>query len=367
MNALASLRNWTLPEHLPTQLVVPVCVFAAVLLAFLPAESTAQSKYEWTEPHMGVPFTIAIFADDKARAEAAAAKAFARVEELNSILSDYQADSELRQLSAGAPHQDPVGVSNELLEVLAQAESISKASDGAFDISVGAVTRLWRIARRTRRLPSDESLHQALEATDYQAIELQSEPPGVRLTKRNMRLDAGGIGKGYAADEAMRILREEGFPVSLVDASGDIVLGDAPPDKLGWSVGVAPLEANGKPSRQLLLHNCAIATSGDAFQYVEIEGVRYSHIVDPKTGLGLTTRSSVTIYAPTGTQADAWASAVSVLGHDRGIETVNQQQGIEAFIVFAAEDSNQTEGETLEIKTVASNGFPEEASDAPSN
>jgi thiamine biosynthesis lipoprotein len=154
-----------------------------------------------------------------------------------------------------------------------------------------------------------------------------------------MLLDLGGIAKGYAADEAMSVLKWQGINRALIAAGGDIVVSRPPPGKRGWLIGIAPLEFNGKPPDDyLLLSDAAVSTSGDREQYVEIGGVRYSHIIDPRTGLGVTARSSVTVVAPTGIVADSLATAVSVLGPERGLELINSTAGASGIINQAKGD-----------------------------
>jgi thiamine biosynthesis lipoprotein len=158
----------------------------------------------------------------------------------------------------------------------------------------------------------------------------------------NMRLDLGGIAMGYAADEALAVLKRHGITRAMVDASGDIVCGDAPPEAKGWKIGIAPLtESQGPPSRFVFLTNAALTTSGDAFQYVEIDGVRYSHIVDPKTGRGLTIRSSVTVTAPDCITADSLATAVTVLGPERGLELVKSTAKAALYFVQIVDDAER--------------------------
>jgi thiamine biosynthesis lipoprotein len=176
----------------------------------------------------------------------------------------------------------------------------------------------------------------------YEAIRLGEKKRAATLTRPGMRLDAGGIGAGFAADEALGVLKKHAITRALVDASGDIALGDPPPDKPGWRIGIARLSAKGRPSRYVTLTNCAISTSGDAFQFVEIGGKRYSHIVDPRTGLGLTDRSSVTVVAKDCTTADAYATAVSVLGPKKGIEVIDRLEDAAAFILLCSDGEVQT-------------------------
>ncbi|MBN2474092.1 MAG: FAD:protein FMN transferase [Pirellulales bacterium] len=291
---------------------------------------------------MAVPIRIVLYAPDASTATTTAEAAFARIHALNAILSDYDARSELRQLGNTATGGKTARVSNDLWQVLARARALADQSGGAFDPTVGPVVRLWRRARRNRQLPAPEAIEAARALVGYDLLRLDPDKQTVELLKPGMRLDLGGIAKGYAADEALRVLRNFGLNRALVDAGGDIVLGDPPPDQAGWHIAIAPLEADGPPSRVLSLCRTAIATSGDTWQFVEIDGRRYSHIVDPRTGLGLTDHSSVTIVAPDGTAADGLASAVSVLGPQKGIELIEGMPGTAAFIVRAPDGKLET-------------------------
>jgi thiamine biosynthesis lipoprotein len=296
---------------------------------------------------MGVDFTIVLYAQNEDAAQRGFKAAFARIEQLNGIMSDYDPQSELSRLSHAAPTEKPVPLSDDLYVLLKQSLHWSRASDGAFDVTVGPIVRLWRRARRQQELPSSERLAEARAAVGYQNLRLDPEHKTAALAKPNMRLDLGGIAKGYAVDEALKTLRALGIRRALVNGSGDIGAGDPPPGETGWKIGIAPLEADGPesvrpPSRILLLANRAVATSGDAFQYVEIAGKRYSHIVDPRTGLGLTDHSSVSVVAPNCTTADALASAVSVLGPDKGLALVDRTEGAAALLLRAPHGKPQT-------------------------
>jgi thiamine biosynthesis lipoprotein len=149
-----------------------------------------------------------------------------------------------------------------------------------------------------------------------------------------MRLDAGGIGKGYAIDEALKVLRARGVTRALVSGGGDMAAGEPPPGQRGWRIEVAPLDTtNAPPARFVRLRQMALATSGDLFQHVEIDGVRYSHIVDPRTGMALTDHSLVTIIAPDCTTADGYSKVVSVLGPEKGFDVIRAIHGVEAHVV----------------------------------
>ena len=270
------------------------------------------TRYEFVAPHMGTLFKIVFFAPNETDARSAAAAAFARIAELNRIMSDYLPNSELMRL-AQPPAGTAVAVSAELFDILQRSQQLAEASGGAFDVTLGPVVRLWRESRRTRRLPTDAERVAALRASGHAKLRLNSVDRTVTLLSPAMKLDLGGIAKGFAADEALAVLARRGLVHAMVAASGDLALGDAPPGTPGWKVELAPFD---HPSREPLIviaANVGISTSGDVEQFAEIGGVRYSHIIDPTTGLGLTTRVAVTVIARHATLSDSLATACSVL------------------------------------------------------
>ena len=241
------------------------CLVACVLAGLWPLSAHAEklARFHFTEPHMGTRFQITLYAPDEAVAKKAAAAAFARIASLDAIMSDYRPASELMQL-CGKAGGDPVVVSPELFFVLQKADAVSRLSDGAFDVTVGPVVRLWRLARRTQRLPDAESLHKALALVGYKNVKLDAKSASVQLVKPGMQLDLGGIAKGYAADEAQQVLKKHGVTRALVAAGGDIAVSDPPPDATGWNIAIYPLEPGAdKPVPQMALHNAAVSTSGD--------------------------------------------------------------------------------------------------------
>ena len=294
----------------------------------------ATNRFEFTQPQMGLPFRIVLYAPDAASAQDASRAAFARIAELNDILSDYDADSELSRLSRTSGSGRAVPVSEDLWRMLERSRALSGQTDGAFDITVGPYVNLWRKARRERKLPAPERLAEARAAVGWRNVELDARSHSATLRVPNMRLDLGAIAKGYAVDEALKVIRGRGLTRALVAGGGDMVAGDPPPGKAGWRVEVAPLDVtNAPPPVFVLLSRAALATSGDIFQRLEIEGRRYSHIVDPRTGLGLVDHSLVTIIAPDCTTADSLATAVSVMGPERGWPLVEKTRGVAAHLV----------------------------------
>lgn len=307
----------------------------------LACHEPALTRFTFTEPHMGTTFRIVLFAKNELTAKKAAAAAFTRIAELNRIMSDYQDDSELMKLCKESKGRR-TEVSVDLFKVLEQAEEVSRLSDGAFDVSIGPVVRLWRKARRTHEMPDAAAIKKALELVDYRKIRLDSKGRTVQLLLIGMMLDLGGIAKGYAADAALEVLRHDGITRALVAAGGDIAVGEPPPDAPGWKIGIAPLEDSKDPSEFISLKNAAVSTSGDLHQYVEITGKRYSHIIDPKTGSGLTGRRSVTIIAANCTTTDAWATAICVVGAERGLKMIEAQKGMAGLLIFETAKGIQT-------------------------
>lgn len=280
-------------------------------------------RYEFSQPLMGTRGRIVLYAPDERSAREAAAAAFDRIEQLEQVMSDYREDSELMQVCGLAGQQDSIAISPDLTRILSQSLEVSRATDGAFDITIGPVVQLWRQARKTGILPDSDRLAEARARIGTDLIHLDMEQRTVRLDVPGMRLDLGGIGKGFAAEEALRTLREQfNLPCALIDLGGDLRIGSAPPDRPdGWSIAIQTHDP-ASIDRTVHLADCAIATSGDLDQYAEIDGVRYSHIVDPHNGMGLTNRVAVTVIGPDAATADALASAISVLGADKGIEVL---------------------------------------------
>jgi thiamine biosynthesis lipoprotein len=300
-----------------------------------------RTAHRFAEVHMGTAFKLTLYATSQAEAAKAAKAAFARVAELDRILSHYRDDSELSKLCRTSGTW--VAVSDELWLMLTESNRLSKRSSGGFDVTVGPLVQLWRRSRRHKELPSEELLSDSRKRVGYELIEFDPANKRVRLKQANMRIDLGGIAKGYAADEALRMLVEHGTSSALIDAGGDLVAGDAPPGKKAWTLAVAAFGAKTQQDVPLLsIANAAAATSGDRFQFVEIDGKRYSHIIDPRTGLGLTTPSSVTVIASGGMLADALASAVSVLGPEAGLKLIDATPNAAALIVRQESDAPKT-------------------------
>jgi thiamine biosynthesis lipoprotein len=318
-----------------------------VLAVLLSGAEPPPTRYTFSEPHMGTRFQILVYAPDRNTARKAAQDAFARIASLNATMSDYDKTSELMRLcaKAGGP---PIPVSAELFFVLSQAQEVSRQSAGAFDVTIGPVVKLWRKARRLKKLPDAEKLTEARALVGWQNVRLDKDKRTVQLLKPGMQLDLGGIAKGYAADEALAVLKKHGLDRALVAAGGDIAVSGPPPGAEGWKIAIAALPGEKDPGR-LVLHHAAVSTSGDAEQFVEIAGKRYSHIVDPRTGIGLIGRMSATVVARKGIESDSLTKVVAVLGPEKGIEIIEANEGVSARMVRKKGDK---------FETIVSKNFP---------
>ena len=255
---------------------------------------------------MGTPWSITVYAFDTVHARRVIDSAYARIEEIEQSMSDYRGDSEINRLSR-APAGRWHAVSEELLQVMTLSLRLARWSDGAFDPTIGPLSRIWRRAFRRRVFPEAGSIGTAKALVDYRRVKVHPDK-GIRFRRDGVRLDLGGIAKGYALDAAAQVLKRSGLPSFLIDGGGDLLLGEAPPGKPGWRVAT--------PAGPIDTSRVAIATSGSSYRYLEQNGIRYSHLIDPRTGFGIVDPRSVTVLAPTGIQADGLASAASVLGEE---------------------------------------------------
>lgn len=277
---------------------------------------------------MGVQARIALYAPDRAAAERGAAAAFDRIASLDATMSDYRRDSELTRLGERSG-DGPIQVSPDLFHVLRRAQRLARLSGGAFDVTAGPLAQLWRAARDTGTPPSPDALAAARARSGYALLRLDPKDSTATLASKNMRLDLGGVAKGFAADEALKILMALGLPRAMIEFGGDIVAGEAPPkerdtadspqdNQTGWRI-TEPLSG-----RTFHLANAAISTSGDTVQFFVIDGTRYSHVLDPRTGIPLTSRIAVTVIAPEGVLSDGLATMLSVLGPEESMALVER-------------------------------------------
>lgn len=305
-----------------------------ILLAFTLTfvNTVAENLFPFTErrPALGSVISITCYANDSTTAREHFEMAFELVDSFNLVFSDYNPSSEIlkicRQYSPGKLNR----VSDPLFDLIEKAQEIKKMTNGSFDIAIGALTNLWRSYLADNRIPPRRLIRRFRRHLDNNNIELQY-PDLLRLMKANMRLDFGGIAKGYIADQIANLLREQGIKIFLIDLGGDLVVGDPPPGSTGWKITISWCD------KIVEVKNQAIATSGPDFQFFVHKGERYAHIIDPKTGWGVSHLFGSTVIADSGYEADALASAFSVSTLAQTKELLQRKVDIAAIIGINSE------------------------------
>lgn len=318
------------------RMVSRVLLIAVLLLSAGLSRPPALERFEAVEPHMGTLVRITVYAPDEAAARLAFRAGFDRIAALDATLSDYLPESELSRITREAVGR-PVRVSDDLWTVLAASRDLATATDGAFDVTQGPVIRLWREARRAGRLPDPEALEAAASRSGDRHMTLDAAQRTVVFDRAGMALDVGGIGKGYAASEALAAIAAHGIRQALVAVSGDLAFSDAPPGQAGWRIRVhrEPAETSPVPPVLLLTH-AAVSTSGNLEQHLDVDGRRYSHVIDPSSRQGLTDDITVTVIAPRGIDADGLDTAMGLVGRARGLALVERHPEAAALIVERA-------------------------------
>lgn len=292
-----------------------------------------QTRFSFHRGLMGTQFNLIFYAPDSLTAQRANAAVSARMDSLNQVMSDYLDGSEINRLSATAGSGQWIPVSIDLFSVLQKAKTVAQRSGGRFDPTVGPLSLLWRRAVRRQSFPSATERRRAGRAVGYRLMELDSLTRSVRLRRSGMRLDVGGIGQGFAIDEALKVLHQFNIQSALIDIGGDILAGDAPPGTAGWRVGIRSGASSEPDTTSILLQNRAITTSGDTYRFLEHNGRRYSHIMNPRSGLGLRHFVQATVLAPDGYRADALTKVFSVSGLRKSRRLLKRFSGIELLIL----------------------------------
>jgi len=323
-----------------------VLLFILSLNTFL--ATSQEQRYTFSAIKMGSPFRVVCYITDPAKARNLERGVWQLVDSLNNIFSDYLPGSELNRLCSTAGKDYFVSVSIPLYDILLQSQKASKHTKGRFDISIGPLSRAWRLWRREKYFPTPDSVYAARSKTGFRKLVIHKKEKEVKLLQKGMQLDLGGIGAGYIAQSVLEYLSSNGVGSALVDASGDIVCSGPPPQKKGWVIGVnLPGKENRVHNETIILAGKSVSTSGDVFQFIEHGGKKYSHIIDPVTGYGVTDQRNVTIIAKDGTTADWLATACSIVSLKRVRRLVRRAGG--EFLI--AQMVNQ------ELKTYSSPGF----------
>lgn len=293
---------------------------------------------------MGCDFEITVVAQNQSEANRAFDLAESEIIRIENLISSWKSNSQTSSINQNSGLK-PVKVDAELIQLIQRSLAISKLTDGAFDISYAAMDRIWQFDGSMNRLPSKTEIEASVRKVGYQNIDINLEENTVFLKEKGMRIGFGGIGKGYAADRAKSILQEKGFDSGIINASGDMIVWGLMPNGNPWKVAITNPLAKEKAFALLAVNNQAIVTSGDYEKYVEIEGERYSHIIDPRNGMPTKGIISVTVLAPQAELADALATSVFVMGSQTGLDRINQLPQVECIIV-------QTDGSILQSNNI---------------
>jgi thiamine biosynthesis lipoprotein len=286
---------------------------------------------------MGSAFSIVAYGADAGALSGAVEAALDEVDRIDRLMSHYRPESPLSRLNREAA-QGPVRVEPELFTFLAECLRYSRESEGAFDVTVGPLMKAWGFFRGEGRLPRDEEVAEVRARVGYRHVVLDAARGTVRFDRPGVELDLGGIGKGYAVDRAAAVLRARGVAAALVSAGGSTTYGlGAPPGERGWAVSVADPAHTSRTALTLVLRDRALSVSGSYEKSFEVGGVRYSHIMDPRSGRPVQGMLSVAVLAPTGTEGDALDNVLFVEGVARGRATVARHPGTSAY--FFLEES----------------------------
>ena len=289
-------------------------IYTIALLVFsIPLLQAKTRKFSYSEIKMGSAFNLIIVSTNSNKANHLARKSYELVDSLSHIFSNYDSSSELSKINASAGLL-PYKMSPAMLDLVQKAEQAFIQSKGAYDISIGPLSTLWRNARKAKLFPDSSTVVATKKLVGLNQVKINKRLGTIFLPNADMQLDFGGIAKGYIAQWVINYLKANGIQQALADAGGDIVMSGAPLNQKGWLIGVnLPETTDELMTKKLLLSNAAVATSGDVYQYIEYKGVKYSHIINPLTGYGVTNLRNVTIIAKTGSTADWLATACSIL------------------------------------------------------
>jgi thiamine biosynthesis lipoprotein len=298
-----------------------------IFLLLFPCTLSAQLKrFEFSEKKMGSSFNLIFYHSDSTEAALLAKQCFSFVDSLNNIFSDYSLESELGKLGLQKDLTD-IKVSDELFSMIIRSKTAWKRSGKTFDITIGALTQLWRKAKKENRFPSETEIKAAKDLIGFKNLIINERSKTISFKKPGIRLDFGGIVPGYVAQRIIDLLKTKNINIALVDASGDIVMSDAPLGKDGWTIGInLPENENEIWDKKLELKNFAVSTSGDVYRYTIHNGIKYSHIIDPQTGYGVTSQRNVTVIAKYGADADWLATACSILPIKKALKLAKTEQ-----------------------------------------
>lgn len=331
--------------HLQNNLKVQITLLV-VLFSML---CSAQQPYKRTLKLMGSRFDITVVANDEAQSNASIAVAIAEITRIEKLISSWDPNSQTSSINRNAGIK-PVRIDTELFNLIERAIKISKLTDGAFDISYASMDRIWKFDGSMNVMPSEVEIMTSVAKVGFNNIVLDKNESTVFLKLEGMKIGFGGIGKGYAADKAKALLIAQGAPSGIINASGDMNTWGKQPDGSEWKVAITnPMNKN-KVFALLPITDGAVVTSGNYEKFVNFNGKRYTHIIDPRSGYPSSGIISVTVFAPTAELADALATSVFVMGKEAGLDRINQLPKIECIII---DDSGViTKSKNIEIDKI---------------
>jgi FAD:protein FMN transferase len=272
-------------------------------------------RLEQTADAMGSTFAVTLYGEDQDKLEESANAAFDEVRRLDRMLSNYRQNSEWTEVNKFAAER-PVKVSQELFDLLSACVNYSRESEGAFDISVGPLMRVWGFHKGTGRLPGKDEIAKALPKVGYRNILLDPKERTVRFARSGVELDPGGIGKGYAVDRMIAVLKEQGIHIALISAAGSSIyaMGAPPSESRGWELSIRDPKDETKSVADIYLKDQSMSTSGNYEKFFEAEGKIYSHIMDPRTGYPASGMLSASVVAPKTVDSEAWTKPFFING-----------------------------------------------------
>ncbi len=307
---------------------VSLCVVLMLSIGLLHAQSSFKKAFT----AMGCGFEVTVVASDQDVADAYLSSAIDNIRRIELLISSWKADSQTGQINSSAGIE-PVAVDIELYDLIKRSIGLSKLTNGAFDITYASMDKIWKFDGTVTQFPENQMISESVSRVGFQKIETNDSKHSVFLPEKGMKIGFGAIGKGYAADHTMKLLQSQGVSAGIINASGDLRTWGTQPDGKPWRIGIKNPLNNNKIFTMISLKDQALVTSGNYEKYILIDGKRYSHIIDPRTGVPSSGLTSVTIIASSAELADALATSVFVMGKDVGLDFVNQIKGVECILV----------------------------------
>ena len=290
-------------------------IVLALCLVWLPGPAGERLRFEASRDAMGGTFAVVVYGEDRTKIEGAAALALEEVARLDQLLSNYKPSSEWSMVNREAPEK-PVHVSDELFALLSKCTEYGQASEGTFDITVGPLMKVWGFYKGSGKLPHRGEIRAALTRIGYQNVILDPQAKTVRFAKSGVEIDPGGIGKGYAVDRMVGVLRAQGIASGFISAAGSSIygMGTPPSEPRGWRVNIRNPRSPSVTIEEVFLKDQSLSTSGSQEKFFEAEGKIFSHIMDPHTGYPAQGRLQVSVLAPSTTDSEAWTKPIFVQG-----------------------------------------------------